>query len=406
MSRIHRRLGGFAFLQFVGLLAPFLILPIIARVGGLGGWSSIAVGQSLGAFLSGVVSYGWNLVGPAKIASIPHTERQDIYAASLANRLIVALLVVPGGALIAGMLSAETHKGVGALAAVAGALGGLSIAWFAIGTGKPMLIFYSELLPRLAAVAGAAVLLLGGMNLVVYPLLLIGSSILGTVIVSVLVLKDWSPHWLIFIQGIRELRSQGQGAFTTVLAGAYGSMPTAILGGVSSTASVAAFAAGDKLYRAALFSVVSFGNAFQGWVAEPTGHGARWRRMRVSLTALTSLGLAGGCAIAFLGPWATSVVFGEELAASQQVCAAFGVAFLAVCVTTTLGRHVLVPFGHLRLVMLSTSLGAVCGIPAIALLGLWHGADGGALGFAFGEIVVMTVQSVCVLWMYRRIRPD
>ncbi|MDQ0118074.1 PST family polysaccharide transporter [Pseudarthrobacter defluvii] len=332
------------------------------------------------------------------------SERRHVYAVSLANRLTIGIIVIPGGAFVASLLSSEGNTQVAVLAAVAGGLGGLSIAWYAIGSGKPMLIFYSDLVPRLVAVGSAALLLLSGADLILYPTLLIGSSVVGLLCVSFYVLRGWQPVRGIFKEGIVELRYQGQGAFTTVLAGAYGSMPTAILGAVTTVASVAAFAAGEKLYRAALFSVVSLGNAFQGWVAEPPETGARLYRMRVSLTALASLGLLGGAAIALLGTWATGIVFGTPLAASERICGAFGLAFFAVCISTTLGRHVLVPFGCLRQVMLSTSAGAVCGVPAVAVLGAWYGAEGGAFGFAFGEVIVMSVQAFSSIRLYRRLR--
>jgi PST family polysaccharide transporter len=401
MSQLRRRIGGFAVLQFIALLAPFLILPIIARVGGVGGWSSIAIGQSVGAFVSGIVSYGWNLTGPARIASLAGSERQWVYALSLVSRIVVSLVVIPAGALISGFLAVDEYSLLGGFAAVASALTGLSVAWFAIGVGKPILIFYSDLVPRLVAVGLAAVLLLSGASLLIYPLLLAGSSLVGIIFVSIRVLKGWVPSRAVLKAGLTELGGQGQSAFTTILAGAYGSMPTAIIGAVAPAASVAGFAAGEKLYRAALLSVVSLGNAFQGWVAEPTGQSARWRRMRLSLTALSSLGLVGGTLIAVLGRCASGILFGGDLAASDRVCLAFGVAFFAVCASTALGRHVLIPFGRLRLVMVSTSAGAICGIPSIAILGLWFGADGGAIGFALGELVVMAVQAVCVLTISR-----
>lgn len=62
--RLLRRLAGFTFLPLIGMLAPIVVLPIVARVGGPLGWQSIGVGQSVGVVASIAVMWGWWATGP------------------------------------------------------------------------------------------------------------------------------------------------------------------------------------------------------------------------------------------------------------------------------------------------------------------------------------------------------
>jgi len=96
MTTVLRRLTGFTLLPLLSLVTPFLLMPVIARVAGGGGWSSVVAGQAVGTFGATVVFWGWNVVGPVQAAraeTAPATALPGLLAGS-----------VPGGAAFVGLL--------------------------------------------------------------------------------------------------------------------------------------------------------------------------------------------------------------------------------------------------------------------------------------------------------------
>jgi PST family polysaccharide transporter len=114
------------------------------------------------------------------------------------------------------------------------------------------------------------------------------------------------------------------------------------------------------------------------------------------------IGFAG---ITLLGPWASAVFFGQDLAVGRATFVSFGIAFLAISLNTSLGKHVLVPMGRTGFVLLSTTVGAVTGVPSIALFGHLHGAAGAAAAFAISEVAVTVVQGIGCLVRSREPEP-
>jgi O-antigen/teichoic acid export membrane protein len=392
-------------LPLLSLLAPFLLLPIIARLGGVGGWAAIAIGQSVGAFAAIVVTYGWTLVGPAKVAGVDEAARRLFYGDSVVSRLLLLAIVGPLAAGCTFLLAPASHRLEAVAMTVALAIGSLSPAWYAVGVGLPGLIAKYEVVPRMVAVGLAAVLLLATGQIVLYPLCLIAATLVGTGFFSANVGHLQSRNGIDLRRVVGDMWLARSGAMTVVAAGAYSATPVAILSLVAPSSAVAIFASADKLYKVALYSVQSLGNAFQGWVAEDSPSGIS-RRMRASLMAHFSLGVVGFAGIAIAGVPVTRLLFGDAVAADELTSLFYGVAFLAVSVNTSTGRHILVPLGGTRIVLLSTLLGAVFGVIAMALFGGIFGGRGGAAGLALGELVVCLVQFIGIFVMRGSVRED
>lgn len=405
----RKRLLGFAGLPFLSLIAPFVLLPIIARVGGVEGWAAINVGQSVGAFASVFCGLGWSLVGPSKVASLDERGRRTLYRDGLVTRAVVAALVCPAAAAAGALLSAPRYGALAGLTAVALAISGLSPTWYSVGIGRPALIARYEILPRFISILLAAVLLLATGDLIVYPLCLILGTIGGICAYSVRVARILEVGFSGSVAALTRMFREGLAALTVAVAGAYSTTPVAIVSLSAEVKAVATFASADKLYRVALYSVQALGNVFQGWVAESTTESTSsarllGRRMRISLLSHSVLGLVGGTLFALLGPLVSERLFGEAVVASPSVCVLYGVAFLSVSVNTSTGRHILVPLGRTGEVFMSTIIGAVLGVVAMFALAAVYGAVGGAAGFAASEVAVCVAQFVSIARLARMVR--
>jgi len=385
MTTVLRRLTGFTVLPLLSLVTPFLLLPVIARIAGAEGWSSVVAGQAVGTFGATVVFWGWNVVGPVQVSRAARgAGRADLYAASLRTRLLLLVLVVPVVVVITVLVAAPGFRGVSAAMATATALMGLSPAWYGIGVGQPLLLLWYDTLPRFAAAVVATPIVLVTRQIWVYPVVLALSIVLGLVAFQRREAggSAWSP-WPVR-QTVAELRQQGGTAAINLTATAYASTPVPIATGAFSEGASSRLASADTVYRLGLFTVTALGNALQGWTLE-AGVVSRRRRHRGALAAHSGLGLVGGGAFAALGPWVTGLLFGGGVAATREVCVAYGISFLFISASSPLIRNLLIPAGRTRLVLGWTAGSAVVGLTLMVAAARTDWVAGVAFGMALSE---------------------
>lgn len=391
-----RRIASFAGLPLLSSLAPFFLLPFIARIGGPGAWASIGVGQAIGAIAIIVVSLGWTLTGPAQVAAIPdYRERRRIYSLSLLNRGIVFLVCIPLLVPVSAALAPSDYLRETIWMAIASASAGLSPAWFCIAIGSAGKIARYDVLPRLIAMAASFPAMIATQDIIWFPISMLVGTVLGTAFFTKRHsryedFRGVSPRNL--LASVWRMRT----AFaTTFAAGAYAATPILVVAATASVSSLAMFVSAEKLYRVGLLAVGALGNSLQGWVAE---HGARTReRMKFSLLSHGILGVLGLLIIVIFGPPATRLIFGDSVAADLPTCFWFGLAFLFVSLNTATGAHILVPLGRIRAVLCSTVAGAGIGLPAMVILGQTMQGTGAAVGLAIGELVVCCVQGAAII---------
>ncbi|HET9422329.1 MAG TPA: hypothetical protein VFO49_14415, partial [Nocardioides sp.] len=120
------------------------------------------------------------------------------------------------------------------------------------------------------------------------------------------------------------------------------------------------------------------------------------REARRAFLAHGALGVVGGAAVVLFGRDVTSVLFGSDLAAPQDAITFLGLAFFAVSLNTSLGRHTLASQGRFTALLAATAAGAGCGVLGILLGAELRGVAGAAAGVALGELVVLLVMGAAV----------
>ncbi len=395
-----KRIAAFAGLPLLASLASFILLPIIARVGGAPVWNSLALGQAIGSIAAIVIGLGWPLTGPAVVASSgDEAVRRRHYAVSFATRSLVFGCVVPVMALSLALAGNPGYFWVAFLMACAQAAAGLTPAWFCIATGHPGRIAKYDVIPRMVATLGVIPLLLTTGEMIFYPLALLVLGLAGTLLYNVHHTQKVDFQGLTFSTIVREVWALRAGSGITIAAGSYASTPIIIVQLMAASSGSAAFVSAEKLYRIGLLATAALGNSLQGWVSDFDADHAK--RRKYSLMALSGLGLAGWLILAIAGPWASSLLFSDVLAADFWTCFWFGLSFFLVCVTTSTGAHWLVPAKRMRAVLTSTIAGAAVGVPAMFILTAFMGGQGGALGLALGEIVVTAIQIRVILTLLK-----
>ncbi|MEO6533002.1 MAG: polysaccharide biosynthesis protein [Pseudolysinimonas sp.] len=399
---LSRRILAFAGVPFLALIAPFLFLPVLARVAGAEAWVAIAVGQSVGGFVALVSGVGYPTLAPPQVAIASADRRRRILATSLHVRFPVWVVGALIGAVIAALLSPESHRLEAGLMAVAISLAGLAPTWYWIGVGRALPILWAEVLPRMAATLAATGILLAGGGVLWYPILLGIAMIAGPAVVYRLfagreVLRPTRAD----IGAVYRVHPPAVIAETA--AGAYNALAVALVTGVAPLAQSARYVSGDKAYRIGQYSVTALGNALQGWVAEALQHRALLgRRLRIAVVLHAALGVLGLVAFTLIGPVLTSILFGHAVAIDHLTAFGFGVATLGISLGTACGRIGLVTLGARKTFMVCVLVAASIGVVGLLVGGRLWGAPGAACGLGIAELTSGVLQGAVLLTLWRR----
>lgn len=387
-----RRLLVFAVIPLFNLVTPLLALPAITSSYGASGWGAVAVSQSLGLGLAVVVELGWGLNGPQRVARQSSVARRQTLALSLIMRLLIAVPVAAVVVPLTLMLSG-TQPLASVLISVASVLSALSSAWFFIGVRRPHQILLTDSIPRLFAVLLGAYLLYQGSSLEVYGLILLISSLLVPVFTSVisgLNARDYArvlkARPILFA-----FRSQSHALGGRAISAMYIALPVALVTLVN-PAATPLFAAAERLQRMALSALQVVPNFMQGWVGEPAHRLQRYQRARKAILLNVVLGFLAALTFTVVAPPLSAVVFSGVANLSWSLSALCGVVIFLVCTSRATGALALVARRDIRSIMVSASVGAAVGVPAILGLSWKFGPHGALLGEVGAELAVLAVQ--------------
>jgi PST family polysaccharide transporter len=399
---LWKRLLGFSMIPAIAALSPLLVLPVVSRVAGPEGWSSAIAGESIGTFGAIAIAYGWSTIGPA-LVSIAQNDatRGRLYRDSLVVRLIVAVVALPAVGIACWLVASPGYGLLAALMGLQGALIALSFTWYSVGLGRPGAIALYDAIPRLivTAAAAAAILLTGIVEL--YPLAGITVTLVGTGLFTWRTLRRYPSSWprVAEIPGL--FRTGAPVALNDAALGAYSAVPAPLVNVTAPPLEASGFASADKMVKLGQFLPLTLANALQAWIAEGFGP-RRSSRIRAALWAHAALGLTGLLGLAFLGGWATRILFGDTATAATNVLAALGLGFAFFSLRTSMTRHILFPAGRSKLVMSATLVGTAVGVPAMLVLANVWGPLGVAIAYALTEFIATTILvAPCIAAMRR-----
>ncbi|MEO6116561.1 MAG: polysaccharide biosynthesis protein [Pseudolysinimonas sp.] len=399
---LSKRILAFAGVPFLALVAPFLFLPVLARVAGADAWVAIAVGQSVGGFVALVSGLGYPTLAPPQVAIASAERRRRILATSLHTRVPVWAVGAIVGAVIAALLAPASHRADAAMMAGSISLAGLAPTWYWIGVGRALPILWFEVLPRMMATLAATGILLAGGGVFWYPVLLGIAMIAGPAIVYTRFAgREAVRPARADIGAVYRLHPPAVIAETA--AGAYNALAVALVTGVATVSQSARYVSGDKAYRIGQYSVTALGNALQGWVAEALEHrDALGRRLRIAVLLHAGLGILGLVVFTLIGPELTSILFGHAVEIDRLTAFGFGVATLGISLGTACGRIGLVTLGARKTFMVCVLVAASIGVVGLLVGGGVWGAPGAACGLGIAELTSGLLQGAVLLARWRR----
>jgi len=382
---LRRRLVGFMLLPAIAAVSPLIVLPLISREAGPGGWASAIAGESIGTFAAIVIGYGWPAIGPALISIASGIdERARLYRESLVVRLLLAAVSIPVLGVVCWLVASPGAEWLTVLMGVQGALIALSFTWYCAGVGQPRTIIFYDAVPRVVATAASAAAIAATGIVELYPLAGIAVTLVGTGLFTARLLRCHPGPW----PGTHDLpgllRTGLPVALNDAALSAYSSVPAPLVNVTAAPDAAAGFASADKMFKLGSVLPFTLASALQSWVGEVTGP-ARGRRVRVALLAHTGFGLLGGAVLAALGHWVSLVLFGADAAAGVDLLIAMGLVFMFLSIRTSMTRHALFPAGQAAVVMRASLIATAVGVPVMIALAIAIGPLGAALGYAVTE---------------------
>ncbi len=396
--RLTANTTAYILIPILAAVSPLLVLPAITANHGASAWASVAIGQSIGTALATVVELGWGLNGPQRVARTSGRSSLRWLTLSLQTKM-VALVPASIVAVVAAASLAPSDSLTSSLVACAMTTSALTATWFFLGKGAPWLILATDGLPRLACLGLSAMFLVMGAPLVTYPLLglLLPSAVapcLALYIAARSAPKSTKLWWRSRAV-ISALKLQSTALFARAASAVYIALPITLVS-IASPASVAAFAAGERLMRMGLAAVAVVPNAMQAWVGAPADRQSKWSRAKRAMAANAALGFIAAMVFGLAAPWAITWVFSGVVALDTISVWLFALAIFIICTSRGTGGIGLVALTRVRAIAISAAAGATVGVPAILVGAAWGGVPGAVAGEIIAELTVLAVQVIAI----------
>lgn len=342
-------------------------IPVLVSALGAGQWGVLVVLQSAAQLFAILVAFGWGATGPSMTAATPRTDRRQFYLDSLIARLVIFAIALPIAS-VAGAVLTGQPLWVAFLSALTYMLPGVGAAWFFIGSNRPVALFLLDALPLIVGqvVGLLAVSILPA--LATYLAVMAAFSTAGAVASAIFVLTrraDGEVSWR-RRSSLRRLYSAQLGGTATMVSGSlYSTLPPSIVQVVAPTM-LPVYAITDRLFKYAVIALGPILQAVQSWVPEAQGaHTTDRARRTLQLGAI--IGVAGGAAIALLGPFASAILTLGQAPLPWVAALILGAAFAFESVAQVTGLAGLVALGGVRQLAWSSIASAVVGLPLFAV---------------------------------------
>lgn len=349
------RLAGFGLVPVLSMVGPFFVLPVIARSTNTAEWVGLGVGQSIGMLAAVIVSIGWPLSGPSRMATAGGPIQQlVVYSDSVRTRGAMCLMTLPVVTLAAILTAPQGAANITITVALSFTATGLAPTWAFVGMGRPWLGLLIDTLPRATISAAAAIAILNGIAVTVYPY-----GILLSVLLSVFWMSSYMRVSARRVDASRRrtwareptlrcLRRQVPAALGSAMSGVYTVGAVGIASIVLETNDMAELTSADRLMRMMqLGSVIAVNTLTNVVVRAELGTTLRRRAM----FAVGAVGAGLASITIFLGSAICALLFGEDLAPDGAMSAFYGVTLFLSTLSMATIQHVAAPQGKFTTIL-------------------------------------------------------
>jgi hypothetical protein len=400
LQRPLSRILAFGLLPAVSLLSTLVVLPILSARFGLAGWSSVLLGQSIGAAASVVCALAWPSEGAHLVAQASPEQRVRMYRASVMQRS--AALVVAAPLVIATcLLTRPDMPLVCVLSGLALSLNAFTSGWYFVGVSRPSQMLVAEGIPRLM-VNLLSVALVVFLPLWTYPVALM-AGMLGTVLITFWFIRRDAAGTEAAGRG--DPLRPGGGRFPVIVllarsADAGSSYLSVPLVALIAPAAYPLFAAVDRLASAMINVMATVAQGLTAWIGEASD---RTRHRRIAGAVLLA---SAASAIVFLAslaaiPWLARYVFAGTVQFGTLVACLAAARIAATFLSRALVTILLVPQ---EMAITAYIVGLVVACVTLALVALTAAGWGGIAPIGVMAVVPFAAVVIQMALGLRRLR--
>lgn len=386
--RHAREMVLYLLIPAAGFLSPLLVIPAITSRFGAGGWTGMALAQSLGGAIAIATEMGWGVVGPQRVAGMSRDDGIEQYRLSLTSR---PLTVLPGMFVAAALTwwLVDDYVLAAAILAAASAAQAMTPQWYFVGVGQPVAVLWSESLPKVLISLVSVVAILNGAPFVIYSLLMCLTMPVALLTARWIIgprARLRRADWKGAVHASRSQVIMGSGRAVSAI---YTGLPVTLVQ-IFAPGATAVFAATERLMRMGLLVLYSVPARLQSWIGS-ADHGDRSRRIAKARRVCLLVGLSCGAAYAALAPFVSRSIFSGEVDIPYSVAALSGVLLAAICTSMGLGLS-MVATGQANRLTAAIIPAAVVALSTIGLLAAHFGAAGAVIAEIAAELAGISVQ--------------
>lgn len=379
----------------LGLLAPLLTVPWLARQLGPSGWAPVLVAQALAGWAILVLEFGFDLAGTRDVAQAESADDVARTAASVQRaRLLITPLVSVGTMLVAWALQLAAPLIAGTVGYVVAR--GLSPYWFYQGKQKIRAATVVETLGKVLPAAAVFVVVHDvhdGWKVVALQ------AVFAALATAALTWRVHAQHDLPSVSNgdaLAALRRASPMFMARAAGGLYVQANTLILGAVAPAAAVAAYGGAEKIVRAAINLLIPVNQAVYPRLSllAKTAPERAMRETRWLLMGLVSIGAVGAVGAALLAEPIVRLLLGASFAASVPVMRVLVFTVPLVATGGVLGLYWALPWRREQLFLRAVLLGGVTNIVLAVLLVPRLEALGMAAAAVAAEFSVISVLAI------------
>ena len=397
MRQVRRpfgRIAAFGVLPAISILSNLVVLPLVSARFGQAGWSSVLLGQSLGAAASVVCALTWPVEGSRSASRAHPAERLRLYNTSVKQRLAAVAAVSPVLFLVC-LLVKPSMLLVCVLCAIGTTLNALSPGWYFVGVSRPSWSLLAEGAPRLT-VNIAAVGLVAFLPLWTYPAALIVGMIATLGAASALVRRDARVDTAVLSDSSNstskptEENNRLLALFARGADAGYSYMTGPLIAAVAAPA-YPLYAAIDRVSHVFVNAMAPITQGLTAWIAEG-GAGVHRRRLLGALVLASTLAGVALVAISLVITPLLDYLFDGTVDIDTSVAMLAGVIVSGTFLSRSLALIFLVPQDLARSAYGLIFSGAGVGLPLVVLAAVLHGSTAALVAAAIVPWVVVAAQ--------------
>ena len=386
--------SGFSLTVLINVLSGLATFPIVILKLGPDLWATLSVAQSLGILGAVLIGWGWNIMGPATVATLNTKERGIEYLEAMYSRGWLFLFVSPLVVLFALWLCHGDQVAMAAacLAAIISALGA---TWFYVGESSPSRLLTHSTLPTLGFSLLSVTVLLYSNSILIYSLVQLMSSLCVLAISSKDILGRYPRTERVeagLVPSLFRLSRNSHGLVAAMTISLYMNGPL-VLVSIYAPVSLPVYAFADKILKYLRAVVTSFTQVTQGYV--PSGPKELLsNRIRTSLFIATTFGVAVSIFYA-LSLNLLRFFFAQELGPiPANLSVPLGLSLACISISSVLSFAILPAIDKSGIVARINLMGASVGITFFATLGWKLGASGIAWSVALAELLILVAAAM------------